>query len=114
MNKAELIAEVAAKAELTKKDAEKAVNAFIDTVIATVAKGKKGKNDGPDFNKVQLIGFGTFEGRDRGPRDGKAPGTGEEYHIPAVVVPAFKAGKAFKDAVAATRKPAKKAAAKKK
>lgn len=99
MNKTELVAEVAERVGLTKKAAEDAVNAFIDTVIGTVASKKD--------NKVQLIGFGTFEGKERGERTGKAPGSGEEYHVPAMVVPVFKAGKAFKDAVAANRKPAK-------
>ncbi|MDD3395688.1 MAG: HU family DNA-binding protein [Acidaminococcaceae bacterium] len=89
MNKSELIAAVAKKAELSKKDAEKAVNAFIDSVKATVAKK----------NKVQLIGFGTFESRARKARTGKNPRTGETIKIAKATVPAFKAGKAFKDAV---------------
>ena len=87
MNKTELIAAVAEKAGLTKKDVEKAVAALLETVKGEVAK--KGK--------VQLIGFGTFEARTRNARTGK---------IPAATVPAFKAGKAFKDAVNAA--PAKK------
>ncbi|MDD4320664.1 MAG: HU family DNA-binding protein [Acidaminococcaceae bacterium] len=89
MNKSELIAAVATKAGLTKKDSEKAVNAFIDAVKATVAKKKK----------VQLIGFGTFEHRVRKARNGKNPRTGETIKIAKATVPAFKAGKAFKDAV---------------
>ena len=89
MNKSELIAAVAAKAGLTKKDAEKAVSAFIETVKATVAKKKK----------VQLIGFGTFEPRVRAARTGKNPRTGEAIKIAKATVPAFKAGKAFKDVV---------------
>ena len=93
MNKTELIAAVAEKAGLTKKDVEKAVAALLETVKGEVAK--KGK--------VQLIGFGTFEARTR---TGKNPRTNEPIKIPAATVPAFKAGKAFKDAVNAA--PAKK------
>lgn len=89
MNKSELVAAVAKSAELSKKDAEKAVAAFIDTVKATVAK--KGK--------VQLIGFGTFESRVRKARKGKNPRTGEAIKIPKANVPAFKPGKGFKDAL---------------
>lgn len=90
MNKTELVAEVAKKAGLSKAAAEKAVGAFIGAVVATVAKKKK----------VQLIGFGTFEARKRAARKGKNPRTGEVLKIAATTVPAFKAGKAFKDAVA--------------
>ena len=90
MNKTELIAAVAEKAGLTKKDA------LLETVKGEVAK--KGK--------VQLIGFGTFEARTRNARTGKNPRTNEPIKIPAATVPAFKAGKAFKDAVNAA--PAKK------
>ena len=89
MNKTELIAAVAEKAGLTKKDVEKAVAALLETVKGEVAK--KGK--------VQLIGFGTFEARTRNARTGKNPRTNEPIKIPAATVPAFKAGKAFKDAV---------------
>ena len=88
-NKQDLIAEVAAKTGLTKKDSEKAVNAFGEVVTEFLAKGEK----------VQLIGFGTFETRERAAREGRNPQTGEEIEIPATVVPAFKAGKALKDAV---------------
>lgn len=94
MNKTELIAAVAEKAGLTKKDVEKAVAALLETVKGEVAK--KGK--------VQLIG--TFEARTRNARTGKNPRTNEPIKIPAATVPAFKAGKAFKDAVNAA--PAKK------
>ena len=90
MNKTELITAVAEKTGLTKKDVEKTVNAFLDTVKEEVA------SDG----KVQLIGFGTFEARVRKERLGKNPRTGEEIVIEAAKVPAFKAGKAFKDVVA--------------
>ena len=89
MNKSELISEVASKTAMPKKDAEKAVNAFIDTVKEAIAQK----------DKVQLIGFGTFEARKRNARTGKNPQSGEAIEIPAATVPAFKAGKAFKDAV---------------
>ncbi len=90
MNKTELIAEIAAKAELSKKDAEKALNAAICSISCAMAKG----------DKVQLVGFGTFETRDRAAREGKNPRTGETVKIAATRIPAFKAGKALKDKVA--------------
>jgi DNA-binding protein HU-beta len=74
---------------MTKKDVEKVVNAFFSTIEGTLKTG----------DKVQLIGFGTFEVRDRQARKGRNPQTGEEISIPAARVPAFKAGKALKDAV---------------
>ena len=89
MNKTELIAAVAESAALSKKDAEKAVNAVIDSIKGALADG----------DKVQLVGFGTFEVRARGARTGKNPRTGEAIKIAASKVPAFKAGKALKDAV---------------
>ena len=89
MNKTELIAAVAEKANLSKKDADSAIAAVIDTVVETVAKE----------DKVQLVGFGTFECRHRSPRKGRDPRTNKEIEIPASKIPAFKAGKAFKDAV---------------
>ncbi len=89
MNKTELIEKIAQKSELTKKDAEKALNAFVDSVTEAVAG-----ND-----KVQLIGFGTFELRRREARDGRDPRSGAVIKIPASNTPAFKAGKSFKDAV---------------
>lgn len=89
MNKTELIAAVAEQAALSKKDAEKALNA----VIASVTDALK------DGDKVQLVGFGTFEVRARGERTGKNPRTGAAIKIAASKVPAFKAGKALKDAV---------------
>lgn len=89
MNKAELIASVAEKAELTKKDAEKAVGALLTTVEDALADG----------DKVQLVGFGTFEIRQRAARKGRNPQTGEEINIAAAKVPVFKAGKALRDAV---------------
>ena len=89
MNKSEMIAEVAAKSELTKKDAEKAVNAVLGTIECTLKKGEK----------VALVGFGTFEAKCRPARKGHNPLTGAEIDIPASKSPAFKAGKAFKDAL---------------
>jgi len=89
LNKTELIGEVASKANITKKDAEKVFNAFLDTVEETLKAG----------DKVQLVGFGTFEVRTRQARKGRNPQTGIEIDIPAVQVPAFKPGKALKDAV---------------
>ncbi len=89
MNKSELIAALAEKAEFTKKDAEKALNAFVETVNDSLAKG----------DKVQLIGFGTFEVKSRPARVARNPRTGEEIKIAASKAPAFKAGKALKDKV---------------
>lgn len=89
MNKVELVAAIVEKTGMTKKDAEKAVSAFVDTVVETVAKG----------DKVALVGFGTFESRKRPARVGRNPRTKETIKIPAATAPAFKAGKAFKDAV---------------
>ena len=89
MNKAELIASVAASANLSKKDSEKAINAFISNVEDALKKG----------DKVQLVGFGTFEVRERAARKGRNPQTNAEIDIPASKVLAFKAGKAIKDAL---------------
>jgi DNA-binding protein HU-beta len=89
MNKTDLINEVAEAAELSKKDATKAVDALFDAIQDTLAKG----------DKVQLIGFGNFEVRERSARKGRNPQTGEEIEIAASKVPAFKPGKALKDAV---------------
>lgn len=89
MNKTELVAAVAEKAELSKKDAEKALVATIAAITDAMANG----------DKVQLVGFGTFEVRARDARKGKNPRTGEEITIAASKIPAFKAGKALKDAV---------------
>ena len=89
MNKKELAAEMAQKSGLAKKDAEKALDAFIEAVSGSLQKGES----------VQLIGFGTFEVRQRAARDGKNPRTGETIHMPAARVPAFKAGKGLKDRV---------------
>ena len=100
MNKQELVAAVAAKTEMTQASVEKALKALVEVTVAEVAK--KGK--------VQLIGFGTFEARERAARTGKNPQTGKSIKIAAATVPAFKAGKFFKDAV--NVKPKKKAAKK--
>ena len=89
MNKAELINAVAAAADVSKKDAEAAVNAFTSAVAESLKKGEK----------VQLIGFGTFEARKRAAREGKNPQTGKAIKIAACKVPAFKAGAALKKAV---------------
>ena len=90
MNKVELIGSVAEKTGLTKKDSEKAVKAAFESIEKALASGER----------VQLIGFGTFEVRKRKARKGRNPQTGEEIKISAAKVPAFKAGKALKDAVA--------------
>lgn len=89
MNKTELIAAVAEKAEISKKDAEKAIKAFTDAVAEEMAKG----------GKVQLVGFGTFEVSERAERTGRNPQTGETVTIAASKAPKFKAGKALKDQV---------------
>ena len=89
MNKSELIAIIAEKSELSKKDAEKALNAFVDSVTDALVAG----------DKVVLVGFGSFETKKRAARKGKNPQTGAEINIPATTVPAFKVGKALKDAV---------------
>ncbi|KRL63568.1 DNA-binding protein HU [Lactobacillus psittaci DSM 15354] len=88
-NKAELVAEVASKTKLTKKDVAATVDAVFASIQEELAKGEK----------VQLIGFGTFEVRNRAARKGRNPQTGVEIEIPASKVPAFKPGKALKDAV---------------
>ena len=89
MNKAELITAVAEKAGLSKKDSEKAINAAFDTITEVLASG----------DKVQLVGFGAFEVKERGARVGRNPKTKEEIQIPASRVASFKVGKALKDAV---------------
>ncbi|MCQ4725103.1 HU family DNA-binding protein [Anaerotignum faecicola] len=89
MNKAELIAAMAEKAELSKKDAEKALKAFEDVVAEELRAG----------GKIQLVGFGTFEVAERAAREGRNPQTGETMSIAASKAPKFKAGKALKDSV---------------
>ena len=90
MNKADLVAAVAEKAGISKKDSEKDVNAAFDAITAALVAG----------DKVQLVGFGAFETKERSARVGRNPKTKEEIQIPASRVPAFKAGKALKDAIA--------------
>ena len=89
MKKTELVAAIAEQTELSKKDAEKALKAFIDVVTDELKKGEK----------VQLVGFGTFEISERAAREGRNPLTGATMSIPASKAPKFKAGKALKDAV---------------
>jgi len=89
LNKAELVAAVAEKTEFTKKDAEKAVAAVFDSISQAMADGEK----------VQLVGFGTFDVKKREERVGRNPQTKAEIVIPACKVPGFKAGKALKEAV---------------
>ncbi|MBQ1393401.1 MAG: HU family DNA-binding protein [Lachnospiraceae bacterium] len=89
MNKAELVAAIAEKTELSKKDSEKALKAFIDVVTEELTKGEK----------IQLVGFGTFEVAERAAREGRNPQTGATMSIPASKAPKFKAGKALKDTI---------------
>ena len=89
MNKTEFIAAVAEKAEISKKDSEKALKAFVDVVAEQLKAG----------DKVQLVGFGTFEVSERAAREGRNPQTGETITIAACKAPKFKAGKALKDAI---------------
>jgi DNA-binding protein HU-beta len=93
MNKAELVDAIAAKVEVTKKEADAILSATIEVVMETVAN-----ND-----KVTLVGFGTFEARQRQAREGRNPSTGEAIKIPATTVPGFSAGKGFKEKVGATK-----------
>ena len=90
MNKTELIAAVAEKADLSKKDAEAAITATVDAITEALTQGEK----------VQLVGFGSFEVKTRAARVGRNPRTGEEIPISEAKLPVFKAGKALKDAVA--------------
>ena len=89
MNKTEFLAEVASKAELSKKQAEAAYEAMLETVVEALKGGEK----------VQLVGFGTFEVRERAAKQGRNPRTGAAMEIPASKLPAFRAGQALKDAV---------------
>ena len=89
LNKTELIAAIAEQAEISKKDAEKALKAFVDVVTEQLKEGEK----------VQLVGFGTFEVSERAAREGRNPQTGKTMKIAACKAPKFKAGKALKDAV---------------
>jgi DNA-binding protein HU-beta len=90
MNRGELVDAIAAKAEVTKKDADTLIGAVLDTIMEAVAAG----------DKVTLVGFGSFEARERAAREGRNPQTGKTLQIPATTVPAFSAGKQFKDLVA--------------
>lgn len=90
MNKEQLVSAISDKATTTKKEADKVLSATIETIMETVADGEK----------VTLVGFGTFEGRDRKERTGRNPQTGAEIIIPATTVPAFSPGKLFKEKVA--------------
>ena len=89
MNKAELVAAVAERTELSKKDDEKALKAFVDVVAEELKKGEK----------IQLVGFGTFEVSERAAREGRNPANGQPMQIAASKAPKFKAGKALKDAI---------------
>ena len=89
MNRAELIVAMAEKAEISKKDAEKALKAFTEVLADELKKGEK----------IQLVGFGTFEVSERAAREGRNPQTGASMKIAACKAPKFKAGKAFKDAI---------------
>ena len=89
MNKMDLVNSVAEKTDMTKKDAEKVINAVFEGINNALAKG----------DKVQLVGFGTFEVKERAARIGRNPRTGEEISIPATRVPSFKPGKSLREAV---------------
>ena len=89
MNKTELYAALAKKAEISKKDAETFIDAFIETITETLQRG----------DKVQIVGFGTFEVKDRAARKARNPRTGEEIEVAASKAPVFKAGKALKDGI---------------
>lgn len=97
MNKGELVDAVAAKVEVTKKEADAIITATIEAIMEAVTSGEK----------VTLVGFGSFEPRERKERDGRNPKTGETMKIAASTVPVFSAGKGFKDKVAPTKEPAK-------
>lgn len=94
MNKGELVDQIAAKANVTKKDADLVLTAMLEVILETVASG----------DKVTLVGFGTFEARDRQAREGRNPSTGKPIKIPATRVPAFSAGKLFKEKVLESKK----------
>jgi DNA-binding protein HU-beta len=93
MNKGELVDKIAEKASITKKDADSVLSSLLDVIVEAVASG----------DKVTLVGFGTFEARDRQAREGRNPSTGKPIKIPATRVPAFSAGKLFKDKVLEAR-----------
>ena len=87
MNKVALISKIAEKSDMPKKQVETVLNSFVETVLETLKEG----------DKVQLMGFGTFEVKERAARVGRKPSTGESIEIPAKKIPAFKPGKGFKD-----------------
>lgn len=93
MNKGELVDRISQKATVTKKQADAVLSAAIETIMEAVSEG----------DKVTLVGFGSFERRDRKEREGRNPKTGEKMSIPATQVPAFSAGKLFKDKVAPSK-----------
>lgn len=93
MNKGELVDVISDKAKVSKKDADAALTAAIEAIVAAVSSG----------DKVTLVGFGTFERRERQAREGRNPKTGEKMQIAATVVPAFSAGKMFKEKVAPSK-----------
>ena len=93
MNKSEFVDAVAEKANVTKKNADAILSATLDIIVESVASGEK----------VSLVGFGVFEKRDRAAREGRNPKTGESMTIAATTVPAFSAGKSFKEAVASSK-----------
>jgi DNA-binding protein HU-beta len=103
MNKSELVDAIAAKASITKKDADAVLTAVVDSIIEAVSAGEK----------VTLVGFGTFEARQRQAREGRNPSTGKPIQIPATTVPAFSAGKLFKEKVAPAQEEPKAKAKKK-
>ena len=90
MNKGELVDQIAEKADITKKDADHILTAILESIVETVSSG----------NKVTLVGFGSFEPRHRKEREGRNPKTGDTMTIPATTIPAFSAGKLFKEKVA--------------
>jgi DNA-binding protein HU-beta len=94
MNKGELVDQIASKANVTKKDADLVLSAMLDVILEAVAQG----------DKVTLVGFGTFEARDRQAREGRNPSTGKPIKIPATRVPAFSAGKLFREKVLSSKK----------
>ncbi|MBE9028918.1 HU family DNA-binding protein [filamentous cyanobacterium LEGE 11480] len=94
MNKGELVDAIAAQAEVSKKDAETVLNATLETIMEAVAQREK----------ITLVGFGTFEARDRQAREGRNPSTGAALKIPATTVPGFSVGKGFKEMVATAAK----------
>ncbi len=104
MNKSELVDAIAAKASTTKKEADAVLTAVVDSIIEAVSAGEK----------VTLVGFGTFEARQRQAREGRNPSTGQPIQIPATTVPAFSAGKLFKEKVAPAPEEEPKAKGKKK